>query len=97
MVIIGIARGPSSFLTEKIVRGIMGALPWRADALLGSAHTRNCRRCTTIVPGISEYKPSVRQYCQGVHESCLNEEKENTGIRFNESSTNFGHLAYGTR
>ena len=37
----------------------------------------------------------MRQYCQGVHEkkSCLNEEKENTGIRLGEPRQQFCHPA----
>ena len=52
---------------------------------LGSAHARNYRGCS-----IGKSRPQMRQYCQGVHLSCLNEDKETLDdIRFNEPATIF--------
>ena len=44
-----------------------------------------------VVFGIVKSRRYMQPYCLWVHEkkSCLNDEKENTGIRFNESATSF--------
>ena len=51
-------------------------------AAAGSAHARNCRGCMTCI-----YEANRGYICSTakgyIKKSCLNEEKENTGIRCN--------------
>ena len=70
----------TSIHTRYITRGDS---PRRAGAGLGSVHARNYRGCRQIEA------VNATQYCQGVpsNKSRLNEEKENTGIRFDEPAT----------
>ena len=62
-----------------------GASPWRDDARLGSAHACNYRGCRQIEAVNATVSP------EGLitNKTCLNEERENTGIRFNEPTANF--------
>ena len=68
-----------------LYKNTTGDSPRRADARLGSAHAPSYRECRQIEA------VNATQYCQGVpskNKSCLNKEKENTGVRFNEPATN---------
>ena len=81
---------PSSYQSKVLFRyytyvSTNGASPRWADARLGCARARNFRGNRQI----EAVNATLVRYCQGFikNKSRLNEDKENTGIRFNESAT----------